>query len=778
MKSHSPLNSSLKRAQELFRKKNIPEAQRMCQELLTQEPTNAELLHLVGTIALFTGNTEAAIKYLSQACAVSKQANYFCDLGYAFLQMEKVNESLLTYSVAIRLKQDDAKAYAGYATALFAQQKLEEAKHFCEKAFSFNKNLAEAHYVQGMIYFLSGIISQSETSLLRAISAQPQFIDAQLFLGDVYTTIGKTGLAKKCYERALQSNPYNVQARKHLAFCYKKINRLPDAMRVLIEGINLVRQRQPLLVSLAEILKEVKFETIPDGLRNIFIEMCSIDTIDLQVLTRHVVQILKTQYAFPRLNTVLSSFDANEKNKFYSLMSEPDVQHFLNDALVLATLPRMVYCDIELENILTTLRSRILFSYNTSNAHDEKTSFPLLFAAQLACHCFLNEYVFFVTDDEEQRIQTMKLSIESQLSNETSNPLALEQTLVVYSLYAQLSTLQHRKRICNVELSQWNAFVQRIIQEQIINFHQEQELAATIPSLTKIENEISLRVREQYEENPYPRWNSIVLSARENFEMYLRRRIPFGTLPQFSHPVSILIAGCGTGRHPIHLAYKINNSSLIALDLSKASLSYAKRMAEHFHVQNIAFQQADILELHVLNKKFPYIESVGVLHHLHQPQEGLRALTNILEHNGIIKLGLYSQQARQHLSIAKELMTAHGLQATIHDLRKLRQFIIQLPTNAPLQKVTTAWDFYSLSMCRDLLMHVQEHTYTIPSLISLLDGAGLQFLFFETSATTANDFATMFPQEDAFSKLTNWEKFEEQFPDTFKGMYVFWCKKK
>jgi tetratricopeptide (TPR) repeat protein/ubiquinone/menaquinone biosynthesis C-methylase UbiE len=778
LKSQSSLSSSLTRAQELFRKKNIAEAQRVCQELLLQEPTNAELLHLVGTIALFTGNNEAAIKYLSHACAVSQQPNYYCDLGYAFLQMEKLNESLLAYSVAIRLKQDYAEAYAGYATVLLAQQKTEEAKRFCDKAFSFNKNLAEAHYVQGMMHFLSGKISQSETALLRALSAHPQFLDAQMFLGDVYTTIGKTGLAKNCYERALLSNPYNVHARKHLAFCYKKMERLPDAMRVLIEGLNIVRQRQILFVSLAEILKEIKFETVPDGLRNIFIEMCSSDTIDLQVLARHVVQILRTRHSFPRIIALLNSFDATERTTNNSFFSEHDIQHFLNDALFLASLPRMVYCDIELENVLTTLRTLILFSFDPQREQHENATVPLAFITQLARHCFLNEYVFFVSDEAEQRMQAMKSFIETQLSDDASNPLAMEQTLAVYSLFAPLSTLQNWKRMHNVGMSQWSSPVQHIIREHIVHFYQEQKLAETIPTLTSIENEISLRVREQYEENPYPRWNSMVLSARENFEMYLRRRIPFGMLPSFAYPISILIAGCGTGRHPIHLAYKIKNSSLLALDLSKASLSYAKRMAEHFQVQNITFQQADILELPSLDKKFPYIESVGVLHHLHHPLDGLRSLTSVLTQDGFIKLGLYSQKARQHLSSVNALMRENGWNATLSDLRKLRQFIVQLPNDAPLRKVTTAWDFYSLSMCRDFLMHVQEHTYTLPSLLALLENAGLQFLFFETSVTTANEFSKMFPQENAFSTLEYWEKFEEQFPDTFKGMYVFWCKKK
>jgi 2-polyprenyl-3-methyl-5-hydroxy-6-metoxy-1,4-benzoquinol methylase len=43
-------------------------------------------------------------------------------------------------------------------------------------------------------------------------------------------------------------------------------------------------------------------------------------------------------------------------------------------------------------------------------------------------------------------------------------------------------------------------------------------------------------------------------------------------------------------------------------------------------LENIEFAQADILELGSLGRSFDIIESVGVLHHLHDPLEGWRVL--------------------------------------------------------------------------------------------------------------------------------------------------------
>lgn len=88
----------------------------------------------------------------------------------------------------------------------------------------------------------------------------------------------------------------------------------------------------------------------------------------------------------------------------------------------------------------------------------------------------------------------------------------------------------------------------------------------------------------------------------------------------------ILVAGCGTGQHAINTALRYKDSQVVALDLSRQSLAYALRMAHHYDVNNISFIQADILHLDKLDQHFDIIECVGVLHHLREPEEGLKSL--------------------------------------------------------------------------------------------------------------------------------------------------------
>ena len=55
----------------------------------------------------------------------------------------------------------------------------------------------------------------------------------------------------------------------------------------------------------------------------------------------------------------------------------------------------------------------------------------------------------------------------------------------------------------------------------------------------------------------------------------------------------------------------------------------------------------DILEVTLLETKFDIIESSGVLHHMNDPSQGLKALVGVLKNNGFLKLGLYSELARK-----------------------------------------------------------------------------------------------------------------------------------
>ena len=85
-------------------------------------------------------------------------------------------------------------------------------------------------------------------------------------------------------------------------------------------------------------------------------------------------------------------------------------------------------------------------------------------------------------------------------------------------------------------------------------------------------------------------------------------------------------------------------------------------------------------------------------------------------------------------------------------------------------------DFYSLSELRDLLFHVQEHRFNIPQIKNCLTELRLEFCGFEAENKVKQFKLSNIGSDDLFD-LDKWNTFEQDNPDTFMGMYQFWCQK-
>ena len=251
-------------------------------------------------------------------------------------------------------------------------------------------------------------------------------------------------------------------------------------------------------------------------------------------------------------------------------------------------------------------------------------------------------------------------------------------------------------------------------------------------------------------------------------------------LKLFNHKVkevetpNILIAGCGTGQQSLDAAARFRNSTVLAVDLSLSSLSYAKRKTEELGFSNITYMQADILDLYKLKKQFDIIECGGVLHHMNDPMAGWKVLVNCLKPGGLMYIGLYSEIARKQIVKIRKEIDRLGIGSTDEAMKSFRCNMINSKNNN--KTILSFTDFYSLSSLRDLLFHIQEHRFTIPLIKKYLDELSLKFCGFES-----NDIVEKFKlintgQNDSYN-LEKWNVFENANPQTFLGMYQFWCQK-
>ena len=313
---------------------------------------------------------------------------------------------------------------------------------------------------------------------------------------------------------------------------------------------------------------------------------------------------------------------------------------------------------------------------------------------------------------------------------------------------------------------------------------EEQRLAAALPEIAPIVDSVSLSVAAMYETNPYPRWTHLPRRPKVDVRAALMRDFPHARAVAFDGPLAVLMPGAGTGQHPLSVASWYDNARVTAVDLSRPSLAYGKRMAARYGIDNIEFVRGDILDLPKLGRTFDHVECVGVLHHMADPKAGLQAISSVLRPGAFVRLGLYGEGARRIVVKARQEIAAAKLPATLEGLREFRRRVMGGNLKR-LVKLTEWEDFWSASLLRDLCFHVQEHRFTVPLLRRFLDGSGLTFLGFEFNAgasqraTDAGPLAfyrARFPGDRTLSNLANWEQLEREKSNLFPG-YAFVCQK-
>ena len=112
------------------------------------------------------------------------------------------------------------------------------------------------------------------------------------------------------------------------------------------------------------------------------------------------------------------------------------------------------------------------------------------------------------------------------------------------------------------------------------------------------------------------------------------------------------------------------------------------------------------------------------------------------------------------------------------DIRDGRQYLMEIDKLGSLGKTTQTTDFFSMSACRDLLFHVQEHRMTLTGIEQFLREQDLAFLGFIVESSVLRAYKLRFPNDPAAIDLRQWQIFENENPEIFFGMYQFWIQKR
>ena len=249
-----------------------------------------------------------------------------------------------------------------------------------------------------------------------------------------------------------------------------------------------------------------------------------------------------------------------------------------------------------------------------------------------------------------------------------------------------------------------------------------------------------------------------------------------GSLPArgpAAEPLRILDAGCGTGVSSDYLAHLNPGSELLAVDISAGALAVARerlRRSGGDQRSAVRIEQRSLLDL-AGEGPFDYINSVGVLHHLRQPQAGLASLAALLKPGGVLHLFLYADGGRWEIHRSQRALGLLAVGTGTEGLRLGRQLFEMLPASNRLarqQRERWALDTAADANFADMYLHPQETSYNLASLFAFVESADLDFAGFSNPQVW--DPARLLQGElleraRALPQRQQWQLVEELDPD-------------
>lgn len=247
-------------------------------------------------------------------------------------------------------------------------------------------------------------------------------------------------------------------------------------------------------------------------------------------------------------------------------------------------------------------------------------------------------------------------------------------------------------------------------------------------------------VRGQYEDLPYPPRN---LEDEHNRIMVLMDNLPwinhacFGGRQNFDENFRMLVAGGGTGDAVIYHGeeMKKRGGKIVYVDISQASMAIAKERAKIRGLDNIEWHHASLLDIPKMGLgTFDFINCIGVLHHLEDPDAGLNALTQVLKDDGAMSIMLYATYGRTVVYHIQTLMRMlnYGEEDKATKIENLKQALSAFPQESwrGMSKgfINYKKDEETDIGLYDLYLHDQDRSYTIVEVHDWLDKQGLSLV--------------------------------------------------
>ncbi|MDO6825471.1 bifunctional 2-polyprenyl-6-hydroxyphenol methylase/3-demethylubiquinol 3-O-methyltransferase UbiG [Marinobacter sp. 1_MG-2023] len=235
-------------------------------------------------------------------------------------------------------------------------------------------------------------------------------------------------------------------------------------------------------------------------------------------------------------------------------------------------------------------------------------------------------------------------------------------------------------------------------------------------------------VSDFYERHPYPppvdnldRYDKRWTDERRRTDYHL-----FWPSQSYRDDFTILVAGCGTSQAAKY-ALRWPKARVTGIDVSANSIQHTEALKKKYKLNNLTVLKLPVEEAGKLSQQFDLIVSTGVLHHLPDPDSGLRSLRDVLLPHGAMQLMVYAPYGRAGVYLLQDYCRRLGIGTSSREIQDLATSLQALPPDHPLVPLLQhAPDFNDEAGIADALLHPQDRAYSVPEFLNFLSRADLK----------------------------------------------------
>jgi tetratricopeptide (TPR) repeat protein len=245
---------AIEMAGKLYTRQQFAQAERVCRQIITSRPGNADAHNILGVSLAALGKKEEAVESLKRAIKINAHAaSYYANLGEVLRQAGETQEALTVLEQAVKLDPKNSQALNNLGIINYELRRFKEAIGYYRQAIEVRPDMPEALNNLGNALRTTGDIDGALNAYQEALTYRAVYPEAYNNLGTLLQQDRKLEEAEHALRKAIQQNPRYIEAHNNMAQLLFAQKKETEALRILSDALKFAPKNVQTLIITARV---------------------------------------------------------------------------------------------------------------------------------------------------------------------------------------------------------------------------------------------------------------------------------------------------------------------------------------------------------------------------------------------------------------------------------------------------------------------------------------------------------------------------------------------